>query len=203
MLAKTLSIPGTPSFRMSLTEMSEEYLFQYGSNMSATRLLVAVKKHRAYAPKDTALVVEFLGRGRVPGRRLVVDLYSAGQDSLVCNVIEGDQGDEVWGALYRLSKELVTRSDGRRSVLDRIEGYRTERDRENYRPERVDVECGDVPVNAITYVGSDLARERCRLNHADASLNAAYAMDVLDGAQMINLPDDYMEFLKGLLQVRT
>ena len=64
----------------------------------------------------------------------MLDLYSFGNQGLVSDIVEGAEGGEVWGVVYELDRELVFRSDGGRSVMDRIEGHRTERDPENYKP---------------------------------------------------------------------
>ena len=96
------------------------------------------------------------------------NLYSARQSCLVGDIVEGEQGDEVWGARYEIDRELLVRSDGRRSVLDRIEGHRTEIDPENYRPITVTVELDGESNYAQTYVGDDDARRRCSSDHSDA-----------------------------------
>jgi len=49
------------------------------------------------------------------------------------------EGAEVWGLLYEVDRELVRRVDGERSVLDRIEGHRTESGLDYYRPVEVTV----------------------------------------------------------------
>lgn len=170
-------------------------LFQYGSNMSEQRLTAKIRKHQSYAPMGADLDVRLLGCARLKGWRFVLDLYSARQSCLVGDIIEGEDGDEVWGALYELDRQLLLRSDGRRSVLDRIEGHRTEVDPENYRPITVTVELDGDPREAHTYIGDDDARRRCRSEHPDAKPRRDYLRAILDGAHAVGLPASYMRSL--------
>ena len=128
--------------------------------MSVERLRAKLGEFRRYAPPDASLEVELLGAARLPGWQFVLDLYSGQQACLVGDIIEGGDGDEVWGALYELDRELVFRSDGARSLLDRIEGHRTEIDPENYRPRPISVELNEELREAWTYIGHEAARRR-------------------------------------------
>lgn len=167
-------------------------LFQYGSNMSAERLRAKIRVHRRYAPEGADLAVEFLGRARLAGWRLTFDLYSARQECLVVDIVEGGPANEVWGALYELDRDLVIRSDNQRSVLDRIEGHRTEIDPENYRPVVVTVDFESQSRSAYTYVGREDARRRCATNHGGAAPHADYVQAILDGARSSGLPAKYI-----------
>jgi gamma-glutamylcyclotransferase (GGCT)/AIG2-like uncharacterized protein YtfP len=177
-------------------------LFQYGSNMSEQRLTAKIREHRSYAPVGAELDVRLLGCARLKGWRFVLDLYSARQECLVGDIILGEDGDEVWGALYELDRRLLVRSDGRRSVLDRIEGHRTEMDPENYRPITVAVELDDDRKEAHTYVGREDARERCRSDHPDAKPRPDYLLAILDGANGVGLPSEYMAALATTIEGR-
>jgi hypothetical protein len=117
----------------------------------------------------------------------------------VADIIEGHAGDEVWGALYELPVELVRRTDGARSVLDRIEGHRTSRDPENYVPLEIDVDVGAAWARAWTYVGRDDARERCLREHRDAGVTCAYADSILTGARAIAVPASYLVHIEATL----
>src|SRR5215211_2332301 len=57
------------------------------------------------------------------------------------------------GALYEIATALVTRCDGERSVVDRLEGHRTTRDPENYAKICVTVDLYGESATAWTYVG--------------------------------------------------
>jgi len=175
-------------------------LFQYGSNMSEERLAAKIREHQSYAPEGAELDVRLLGCARLKGWRFVLDLYSARQKCFVGDIVEGEDGDEVWGALYELDRQLLVRSNGSRSVLDRIEGHRTERDPENYRPITVTVQLDGDPREAHTYVGGEDARQRCRLDHADAKPRADYLRAILDGADAVGLPQGYMAVLATTLE---
>jgi hypothetical protein len=175
-------------------------LFQYGSNMSEQRLTAKIRTHQSYAPVGADLDVRLLGCARLKGWRFVLDLYSARQSCLVGDIIEGEDDDEVWGALYELDRQLLVRSDGRRSVLDRIEGHRTEMDPENYRPITVTVELDGDPREAHTYVGGEGARLRCRLEHPDAKPRPDYLGAILNGAQAVGLPASYVRALARTIE---
>jgi gamma-glutamylcyclotransferase (GGCT)/AIG2-like uncharacterized protein YtfP len=172
-------------------------LFQYGSNMSVARMRGKIEEHRQLAPTGSDLSVSLLGPARLPGFRFVFDLYSARQQCRVSDVIEGDESDEVWGVVYELDRELVQRSDGRRSVLDRIEGHRTTTDPENYRPIEVTVLVDETPVTALTYVGADDARRRCVTDHPEAQVAPAYLEPILSGAAEARLPGGYLNVIKS------
>ena len=177
------------------------YLFQYGSNMSPDRLRTKIYEFSGeFALPGTSLDLELIGTARLPRWRFVVDLISARQQSLVVNAIPGEEADEVWGVLYKLSKELIIRSDGERSVLDRIEGHRTERDPENYEPREVEVHINGKQEIAITYAGSDEARVRCKPKLSQARVKPDYARAVLDGAKEAELPQEYISRIAQALR---
>jgi hypothetical protein len=168
-------------------------LFQYGSNMSAEGLQAKVRKHAdSYAPVGCSLDMHPCGAGRLPGWRFTFDLYSRDQKGLVADIVPGADTDEVWGVLYELDRQLVERSDGERSVFDRIEGYRTQSGLDNYRPVAVLVELDGSRREAVTYAGTDDGRRRCADEHADARLLEAYAGQVLAGARSLGLTTSYL-----------
>lgn len=187
---------------LSESPAARALLFQYGSNMSEKRLTDKIREHQSYAPVGAELDIRLLGCARLKGWRFVLDLYSARQACLVGDIVEGEDVDEVWGALYELDRQLVVRSDGRRSVLDRIEGHRTETDPENYRPITVTVELDGNPREAHTYVGGDDARRRCRLDHPDAKPRPDYLQAILDGADAVGLPSRYMAALATTIEAQ-
>jgi gamma-glutamylcyclotransferase (GGCT)/AIG2-like uncharacterized protein YtfP len=177
-------------------------LFQYGSNMSEKRLTAKIREHKSYAPGGSELEVRLLGCARLRGWRFVLDLYSARQECLVGDIVEGEDRDEVWGALYDLDRQVLVRSDGKRSVLDRVEGHRTEMDPENYRPITVTVELDGDPIEAHTYAGREDARQRCRLDHPGARPRPDYLRAILHGANDVGLPMRYMAALATAIEAR-
>jgi hypothetical protein len=176
-------------------------LFQYGSNMSMKRLRAKLAEFKRYAPPDASLEVELLGPARLPGWQFVLDLYSAQQECLVGDVIEGEDSDEVWGALYALDRELIFRSDGARSLLDRIEGHRTEINPENYRPRRISVELNKELREAWTYIGHQEARQRCESLRDDARPRHDYINAILNGARSVPLPPEYVRVLTRVIEM--
>src|SRR5262249_46465557 len=180
---------GSPMSHAEVDSNGDVALFQYGSNMSCERLQSKVNAHRLkFAPPGTREEIRYLGRGRLSGWRFTLDLYSAGQDCLVADIIAGSAEDQVWGVVYKLDRELVDRTNGQRSVLDRIEGHRPTSNPENYRPRIVRLELGGAVVSAITYVGTEDARRRCREEHYGIRVSSRYAAAVLGGAAGANLP---------------
>lgn len=72
-------------------------LFQYGSNMSFEGLQKKIYRHaRKYVPKRAAPEIGGRGIARLRGWRVVFDLYSRDQDSLVADIVP-DSAGEVWG----------------------------------------------------------------------------------------------------------
>jgi AIG2 family protein len=190
---------GDAEARGPLASQASEHvlLFQYGSNMSERRLAAAIQRHARFAPPETPLGLRLVGNARLRGWSFAFDLFSATQESLVADIIEGD---EVWGALYELNRELVVRADGGRSVLDRIEGRRTERDPENYALIDVVVDAHGSPQSALVYVGTDEARERCRTYRPNARPSSEYVRSILEGAAAADLPVHYVQHLKELAE---
>jgi len=182
------------------SDQSQALLFQYGSNMSERVLYSKIQRHLAqYAPAGTTPDLALLGAARLPGYRFAVDLFSSTGGHRVADIVESSDADEVWGALYSLPVELVRRSDGERSVLDRIEGHRTSRDPENYAPRRLTVELAGDRLDAWTYVGIDDARARCARQHRNADVSADYRQSIIEGATALAVPADYLVVLTTIL----
>jgi AIG2-like family len=191
-------------------------LFQYGSNMDQDWFSQQRKEYEAHAPAGTSLQVRLLGRARLDAWRFHTNLWSAGrarrkrnepsladrESCRVANIISED-GAVVWGALYEISSALVTRCDGERSVLDRIEGHRTTSDPENYAKICVTVDLGGESRTAWTYIGLNDAINRCETQHPGTKCDTDYAATVIRGARSIGVPEDYVEELRralGLLE---
>lgn len=95
-------------------------LFQYGSNMAENELRSKVTKHLAqFAPPGIAGDLTLRGAARLEGWRVDFGLFSAGRKPRVADIVHVGGHSEVWGRLYELPTELVRRSDGKRTVLDR------------------------------------------------------------------------------------
>jgi hypothetical protein len=194
-------------FSQQGSKMSDPYaptsmtlLFQYGSNMAEPVLRSKVERHvTRFAPPGTRPDLTLLGLALLGGWRFTLDLFSATGGHRVADIIPAGSSSEVWGALYELPNELVRRSDGKRSVLDRIEGHRTSRDPENYVPLLVTVDSSDQQVQAWTYVGRDDTRERCARDHRDARVSAPYVQSIVDGARAVAVPRRYLEGLQTIL----
>jgi AIG2-like family len=112
-------------------------------------------------------------------------------------MIHTNDDTEVWGALYELQLELIRRSDGERSVLDRIEGHRTSVHPKNYDPIVVTVEWAGREVAAWTYVACATARERFRRDHAQSPVGEAYVQSIIDAADALGLPQPYLNEIEN------
>jgi hypothetical protein len=182
-------------------------LFQYGSNMHRERFIERIKENYDHAPQGTPVVVKLLGAARLDGWRLQANLWSAtrarrvGNKARVANIVKAS-GEEVWGALYEVAADLVTRCDGERSVVDLLEGHRTRKDPENYAKICVTVDLGGQPRTAWTYIGLHEAIDRCEREHPDTACDPCYADTVIAGAKSIGVPDDYLEVLREALAPR-
>jgi hypothetical protein len=110
-----------------------------------------------------------------------------------------EDGAVVWGALYEIASALVTRCDGERSVLDRIEGHRTTSDPENYAKICVTVDLGGESRTAWTYIGLNDAIKRCETQHPGTTCDSHYAATVIRGARSIGAPEDYVDELRRAL----
>ncbi len=187
-------------------------LFQYGSNMYRERFIQRIKGNDDHAPPAAPLDAKLLGRARLDGWRLQANLWSATLerrkrrdpslgDERACRVLNivREEGAEVWGALYEIAADLVTRCDGERSVVDLLEGHRTTKDPENYAKICVTVDLDGEPRTAWTYIGLREAIERCERCHRDTGCDPSYADTVLAGAKAIGVPDDYLEVLRKAL----
>jgi cation transport regulator ChaC len=178
----------------------EILLFQYGSNMHRERLAAKIEQYAARrGVQGVSTEVRYVGLGRLDGWRFMFDLYSTGQDCRVADIVESP-GGTVWGAAYALDRELVFRADGERSVLDLIEGYRTERAPENYVPVAVTVVIDGTARSAITYVGTDESRTRARLQHSRAPVRQDYVDAIMRGAASIGAPVEYLDTISRAIE---
>jgi hypothetical protein len=188
-------------------------LFQYGSNMAQERFVERIRaEYDLHAPPGTPLDVTLLGAARLDGWRLRANLWSTTLerkkqrdpsvgDPTACRVanIVREDGAEVPGALYELSADLVTRCDGERSVVDRLEGHRTTRDPENYAKICVTVDLGAELRTAWTYIGLREAILRCEHGHAGTACDSAYLETVIAGGRSIDLSEEYLEAVREVL----
>lgn len=170
-------------------------LFQYGSNMDRARFIERIEaEYDRHAPRGAPVVVTLLGPATLYEWGVRANLWSATRASRVLNIVR-DEGAEVWGALYEITAVLVTRCDGERSVVDRLEGHRTTRDPENYAKICVTVDLGGELKSAWTYVGLREAVERCERDHPATACDPDYANTVIAGAESLAVPDAYLQAL--------
>jgi hypothetical protein len=188
------------SDRIGAPESSTVRLFQYGSNMARGRFIQRIEaEYEAHTPRGTPVLVTLLGPARLDNWRLRANLWSATRGCRVVNIVE-ENGAEVWGALYKIAAALVTRCDGKRSVVDRLEGHRTTRDPENYAKICVTVDVGGEMRAAWTYIGLRQAIARCEREHPTTACDSDYMTTVIAGAESIGVPDRYLMTLREALE---
>jgi hypothetical protein len=170
-------------------------LFQYGSNMHHGHFIERIEKHYdKHAPPGTPIEVKCLGPAMLDGWRLQANLWGTDRECRVVNIVK--ESGEVWGALYELAADLVTRSDGERSLVDRLEGHRTTVAPENYAKICVTVDLRGEPRTAWTYIGLREAINRCEREHPGTTCDPSYADAVIAGAESIEVPDSYLAVLR-------
>lgn len=150
-----------------------------------------------HAPAGTPVLVTLLGPARLDGWRLRPNLWSATRGCRVVNIVE-ERGSEVWGALYEVSLDLVTRRDGKRSVVDRLERHRTTIHPENYTKVCVTLDLDGEPMAAWTYIGLREAIDRCEHEHPETVCDADYVGTVIAGAESVGLPVAYRAALRSV-----
>lgn len=183
-------------------------LFQYGSNMDRDAFVRRINDNLDHAPPGMPVDVKLLGAARLDGWRLEANLWSAtrarrfaNRHARVANIVKASDG-QVWGALYEVSADFVTRCDGERSVVDLLEGHRTTRDPENYAKICITVDLNGEPRTAWTYIGLREAIERCEREYPGTGCHPSYASTVVAGATSIGVPDEYLNMLREALAPR-
>jgi hypothetical protein len=160
-------------------EIPTVLVFQYGSNTDAARL------NSDQRLKGDAQVV-----GIAHTRNnfdLDFTVWSVTNDCAAANLIPG-QGRKIWGVLYRVPEYLIKReASGNRTSLDAIEGEGT-----NYwRTEiaLIDPKDPNSEKRAITYVAIN--------PKPGMHTKVEYAKHILIGLREHNVPEDYLEYVKG------
>lgn len=95
------------------TDVRSELVFQYGSNMSTTRLRDRIREAR---PLEAAWTVERY--------EFTFPVWSIRHNRAACGIMSSEAGRVIFGALYEIPDDLICRSSGRpgRRTLDAIEG---------------------------------------------------------------------------------
>ena len=194
---RTASIVTEMLFAQAAVNEATVRLFQYGSNMSYDCFFERIRReYDEDAPLGTLIL---LGPASLSDWELQLNLWSATRGCRVLNMVE-EKGSEVWGALYEIASDLVTRCDGKRSVVDRLEGHRTRRHPENYA--KICVTVVDVQgeaKTAWTYIGLREAADRCERDHPGTTCDSDYADVVVAGARSTGVPDEYLLALQAKL----
>ncbi len=165
---------------MEKLRQARVFLFQYGSNMSPARL---------NGPERLNGQAKAISAARLDGWGIRFDLNSKTNDSAVTDIVPAP-GEHVLGVLFELS-------EGALAVMDRIEGVRAD-GMGNY--QRANVEISVVPsgetVTAVTYLGTEAGRARCRNGSADRQIvKPAYFEHLLAGGRLFDFGTAYVRYL--------
>ncbi len=145
------------------------YYFAYGSNLLDTEI-------RASAPSAEPESLAYL-----PGWQLVFNKHSSTRNGDAAS-IEKDASRVVWGFVYRVSAE------DKKSLAQREGGYGEEPRKVLLVEDASDCEkC--TPVEAFTFVGKEACADGC-------GPPSAYLKLILDGANLRELPEEYVRELK-------
>jgi len=156
------------------------FVFQYGSNMSSSRINSPIRLH---------------GDARFVCLAFTADLYdfeftvfSKSNDCAAANIHPNPTGRQIWGVVYEIPDNLIKRETaGNRKSLDAIEGEGSTYERVYILlRKQADV---DFPMPVITYVALK------RIN--DIRTSAEYAGHIIRGAMEHNLPSDYISYIKN------
>jgi len=157
------------------------YVFQYGSNMSATRL----NSQDRLGGDARALGATYTDEDF----ELAFDVWSNGNQCAAGDIIPG-HGRKIWGVLYQIPDYLIKReTSGKRKSLDGIEGKRYERIPISLRhPDGTAVN-----EDVITYVVRDDERQ----DNLRTSLD--YCRHIISGLRDYSdiVPDEYVDYAKA------
>jgi hypothetical protein len=157
------------------------YVFQYGSNMSATRLNDSARLNGDARAISAVYTVEKF--------ELTFDVWSRTNNCAAGDLIPL-QGRKIWGVLYDIPTHLIAReTSGGRKSLDAIEGRRYQRVSISLRyPDG-----NPVRDSVVTYVV--LASER----QPDIRTSLDYCRHIIDGLRDYSdvVPAEYLEYVKS------
>jgi Gamma-glutamyl cyclotransferase, AIG2-like len=162
-------------------------LFQYGSNMSPSRLNSSCRlRKKARRPKSA----------RLEGWGVRFDLYSTGNECGVANIVEVT-GEYVLGIVYQVPARLIYARTGRRSKMDEIEGVQLD-GKGNYKRQRIDgITVDGEKVSAVTYVGTSHGKRRFLLrSQQERAVSSAYFSHLLKGAEKFAFSEKYISYLR-------
>ena len=159
-------------------------LFQYGSNMSRTRLNSPERLHeRARRPVGA----------RLDGWGIRFELYSKGNECAVTNIVEAS-GEYVMGIVYEVPIRLIYAPKGKRSRMDVIEGAQPN-GKGNYERNKINVVTArEKKILAATYVGTEAGK--IRFLGGDRRVGRTYFDHLLSGAKEFGFSKKYVSYLR-------
>ncbi len=149
--------------------------FAYGSNLDPQQM-----KERC--PSSRFECIAFL-----PGRRLAFTRYSRRRGGGVADAVEDEAGPGVWGVVYDISEEDLMK-------LDQCEGYYGVGEDNAYDRELVSVLANGDEARGLEAFSYFVAK-RSGEEHPPS---AGYMRQIISGAERWGLPEEYIDFLKGI-----
>ena len=150
-------------------------VFQYGSNMSTSRLNSSNRLCGDAKPIGIAKTIECF--------ELDFTVWSKCNNCAAADIVPV-KGRNIWGVLYEIPEKLLSRKTcGDRKSLDAIEGEGT-----NYlRTEISLINEEGKRLSAITYVAKN--------RNTDLKTSGAYAQHIFDGIEEHQLPQEYRRYV--------
>lgn len=135
-----------------------------------------------------------VGVARLNGWGIRFDLYSETNGCGVTDIARA-VNEHVFGVLYDVPIRLVVAQAGRQSRMDRFEGARPD-GTGNYQRIRLSVTADERQLTAVTYVGTDVGRQRfARKTAAEQQVSERYFGHLESGAQAFRFPREYKAYL--------
>lgn len=161
------------------TQMTNEFVFQYGSNMSRTRMLERISEAQ---PIEAAWTVEAF--------EFTFPVWSKQANRAASGIVPSASGRPIFGVLFSIPSDPVYRQAARpgRKTLDEFEGEGS-----NYVRAQIAVvgATSQQRLNALTYLPAASSWK--------APTNAEYANYILTGLSEWNAPDDYVRYVQGVI----
>lgn len=165
--------------------MSDEnvvYVFQYGSNMSTSRMQEPTERIPEAKPVEAAWTVD--------PYEFCFPIRSRKSDRAVSGITKSESGRKIFGVLYAIPADLLDRKHVRpgRASLDEIEG-----EGRNYRRTTIRVvRAGSgEEIEAVTY----LPNPQENPGYTDEE----YAGYIRAGLSEWNAPQDYVQYVEGVI----
>lgn len=154
------------------------YIFQYGSNMSVTRLNSPDRLLGDAKVFGVAKTVELF--------HLMFTVHSNTNDCAAADIVPSESGRNIYGVVYEVPDYLISRETARaadRKSMDAVEG-----EGRNYIRQPIELEVADGSrLSAVTYV--------VKTKRHDLKTSSEYVQHILDGLKEHEMPEEYCRYV--------